>query len=327
MIITSSLTAQFAADVRRDLALEPRQLQSKYLYDPLGSSLFEAICRLPWYRVTRAESRLLRKYAGEVVAALGQGDSGDRREGSMIVELGCGSGEKLVVLAEALQARGGSARVHLIDISSQALEQTEERLTRLEHFSVVGHQSTYEEGLRRAAAARTGDGPLLVLLLGSNIGNFDAPAALDFLRRIRFALRPGDLLLLGADLVKPEADLLLAYDDPLGITAAFNKNLLVRINRELGGTFDLGAFDHAALWNADEQRIEMHLVSRSAQTVRIGGADTTVTFTAGEHIWTESSYKYQPDQIERMGVETGFGVTEQWIDDEARFALSLMTAI
>lgn len=335
MIITSSLTAHFAADVRRDLALAPKQLQSKYLYDALGSSLFEAICRLPWYRVTRAESRLLRTHAADVVAALGQADAPDSSDGSMpvasgvsmIVELGCGSGEKLIVLAEALQARGGSARVHLIDLSSQALEQTEERLTRLEHFSVVGHQSTYEEGLRRAAAARTGDGPLLVLLLGSNIGNFDAPAALDFLRRIRLALRPGDLLLLGADLVKPEADLLLAYDDPLGVTAAFNKNLLVRINRELGGTFDLAAFDHAALWNAGEQRIEMHLVSRVAQTVRIGAADATATFAPGEHIWTESSYKYEPDQIERMGVETGYGVTRQWIDDEARFALSLMRAI
>lgn len=351
MIITSSLTTQFAADVRRDLALAPKQLQSKYLYDALGSSLFEAICRLPWYRVTRAESRLLRTYAADVVAALGHGEAPDSSEGampggsdergrmasdasmpvasdaSMIVELGCGSGEKLIVLAEALQARGGSARVHLIDISSQALEQTEERLTRLQHFSVVGHQSTYEEGLRRAATARTGDGPLLVLLLGSNIGNFDAPAALDFLRRIRLALRPGDLLLLGADLVKPEADLLLAYDDPLGVTAAFNKNLLVRINRELGGTFDLAAFDHAAAWNAGERRIEMHLVSRVAQTVRINAAATTVTFAPGEHIWTESSYKYEPDQIERMGVETNFGVTEQWIDDEARFALSLMRAI
>ena len=341
MIITSSLTAHFAADVRRDLALAPKQLQSKYLYDALGSSLFEAICRLPWYRVTRAESRLLRTYAADVVAALGEapvaseasmpGGSDGRgpaaSEASMIVELGCGSGEKLIVLAEALQARGASARVHLIDLSSQALEQTEERLTRLEHFSVVGHQSTYEEGLRRAAAARTGDGPLLVLLLGSNIGNFDAPAALDFLRRIRLALRPGDLLLLGADLVKPEADLLLAYDDPLGVTAAFNKNLLVRINRELGGTFDLAAFDHAALWNAGEQRIEMHLVSRVAQTVRIGAADATATFAPGEPIWTESSYKYEPDQIERMGVETGYGVTRQWIDDEACFALSLMRAI
>ena len=143
------------------------------------------------------------------------------------------------MLAEALQAAGRSARVHLIDVSSQALEQTEQRLTRLQHFSVVGHQSTYEVGLRRAAAARDGGSPMLVLLLGSNIGNFDAPAAVDFLRRIRLALEPGDLLLLGADLVKPEPELQLAYDDPLGVTAAFNKNLLVRINRELGGNFDL----------------------------------------------------------------------------------------
>jgi dimethylhistidine N-methyltransferase len=321
MIITSSLTAEFAAEVRRDLALTPKQLQSKYLYDALGSSLFEAICRLPWYRITRAENRLLKAHAPDIVAALGHGDP------SMIVELGCGSGEKLVVLAEALQAAGGSARVHLIDISSQALEQTEQRLERLQHFSVVGHQSTYEVGLRRAAAARTGSGPLLVLLLGSNLGNFDAPAALDFLRRIRLALQPGDLLLLGADLVKPEPQLRLAYDDPLGVTAAFNKNLLVRVNRELGGNFDLAAFDHLALWNESEQRIEMHLVSRKTQTVSITAAQTTVSFAPGERIWTESSYKYQPSDIERMGVETGFAVRDQWIDDGARFALSQLTAV
>jgi dimethylhistidine N-methyltransferase len=321
MIIIPPLLAEFAADVRRDLALTPKQIQSKYLYDALGSSLFEAICRLPWYRITRAESRLLARYAADVVHALGSG--GD----TTIVELGCGSGEKLVVLAEALQRAGGAARVHLIDISSQALEQTEQRLTRLEHFSVVGHRSTYEVGLQRAAAARNGGGPMLALLLGSNIGNFDAPAALDFLRRIRLALQPGDLLLLGADLVKPEPVLELAYDDPLGVTAAFNKNLLVRINRELGGDFDLSAFDHLAAWNHEEQRIEMHLVSRVAQTVGVRAAEIAVTFAAGERIWTESSYKYEPDQIERMGVETGFAMSQQWIDDEARFALSLMSAI
>ncbi|MEP6917657.1 MAG: L-histidine N(alpha)-methyltransferase [Acidobacteriota bacterium] len=320
MIITSSLTAEFAADVRRDLALTPKQFQSKYLYDPLGSSLFEAICRLPWYRITRAENRLLNRHAPDIVAALGPG------EPAMIVELGCGSGEKLAVLAEALQAEGGSARVHLIDISSQALEQTEQRLGRLQHFSVVGHQSTYEVGLRRAAAARTGSGPLLVLLLGSNLGNFDAPAALDFLRRIRLALQPGDLLLLGADLVKPESELRLAYDDPLGVTAAFNKNLLVRVNSELGGNFDLAAFDHLAVWNESEHRIEMHLVSRAAQTVTVRAAQTTVPFAKGERIWTESSYKYEPSQIERMGVDTGFALRDQWIDD-ARFALSVMTAV
>ncbi len=320
MITTTSATAEFATEVRRDLALVPKQLQSKYLYDALGSSLFEAICRLPWYRITRAESRLLAAHAMEIVAAIGP-------EGSTVVELGCGSGEKLALLAEALLASGGSARVHLIDISSQALEQTEQRLTRLQHVSVVGHQSTYEVGLRRAADARTGDGPMAVLLLGSNIGNFDAPAALAFLRRIRHMLRPGDLLLLGADLVKPERDLRLAYDDPLGVTAAFNKNLLVRINRELGGTFDLAAFDHRAAWNGEEQRIEMHLVSRVAQTVAIAAAATSVSFAAGEHIWTESSYKYEPLQIERMGMETGFAVRDQWIEPDARFALSLMVAL
>ena len=318
---TTSLLAEFAAEVRRDLALAPKQLQSKYLYDALGSSLFEAICRLPWYRITRAESALLTRHAAEVVSALGDEDR------ATLVELGCGSGEKLVVLAEALQAAGGSARVHLIDISSQALEQTEQRLTGLRHFSVVGHQSTYEVGLRRAAAARTGDGLMLVLLLGSNIGNFDAPAALDFLRRIRMALRPGDLLLLGADLVKPEHELQLAYADPLGVTAAFNKNLLVRINHELGGDFDLAAFDHLAAWNPTEQRIEMHLVSRTAQTVTIKAAHVSVAFEPGERIWTESSYKYEPEQIESMAVNTGFAMRDQWIDTDARFALSLLTAI
>jgi L-histidine Nalpha-methyltransferase len=321
MIITTSLLAEFAADVRRDLALAPKQLQSKYLYDALGSSLFEAICRLPWYRITRAESRLLSGHAADVVAALGEDGA------ATIVELGCGSGEKLVVLAEALQAAGGSARVHLIDVSSQALEQTEQRLTGLRHFSVVGHQSTYEVGLRRAAAARTDDGPMLVLLLGSNIGNFDAPAALDFLRRIRLALQPGDLMLLGADLVKPERELQLAYADPLGVTAAFNKNLLVRINHELEANFNLAAFDHLAVWNGAEQRIEMHLVSRAAQTVAIRAAGITVAFERGERIWTESSYKYEPNQIERMAVETSFAIRDQWIDTDARFALSLMTAI
>jgi dimethylhistidine N-methyltransferase len=316
----TSLISTFAFEVRRDLQLTPKQLQSKYLYDPLGSSLFEAICRLPWYRITRAENQLLISHAGEIVSALGP-------EPSTIVELGPGSGEKLAVLADALQASGGSARVHIIDISSQALEQTEQRLTRLQHVSVVGHQSTYEVGLRRAAQARDGDGSMLVLLLGSNIGNFDTPAALAFLRRIRDVLQPGDFLLLGADLVKPERELQLAYDDPLGVTAAFNKNLLVRINRELGGTFDLDAFDHRAAWNAAEQRIEMHLVSRTAQTVAITTAGLSVSFECGEHIWTESSYKYEPDQIEHMGVECGFALRDQWTDAGARFALSLMVGV
>jgi len=319
-VTNRSLVAEFAADVRRDLALDPKQLQSKYLYDPLGSSLFDAICRLPWYRITRAEMRLLSRHSDAIVSTIGE-DAGT------IVELGCGSGEKLMLLAETLQARGGSARVHLIDISSQALEQTEQRLTRFQHFSVVGHQSTYEEGLRRAVAARVGNGAMLVLLLGSNLGNFDTPAAAAFLERIRRALAPGDLLLLGADLVKPERDLLLAYDDPLGVTAAFNLNLLVRINRELQGNFDLRAFSHRAIWNAGQQRIEMHLVSRAAVEVSIPAADSVVSFRHGEWIWTESSYKYTADQIVDMGAEANFAASEQWIDDDAKFALTLFTAM
>ena len=319
-VTNRSLVAEFASDVRRDLALDPKQLQSKYLYDALGSSLFEAICRLPWYRITRAEMRLLSRHSDAVVSTIG-----DR--GGTIVELGCGSGEKIMLLAEALQARGGSARVHLIDISSQALEQTEQRLTRFQHFSVVGHQSTYEDGLRRAVAARDGNGTMLVLLLGSNLGNFDTPAASAFLARIRRALAPGDLLLLGADLVKPERDLLLAYDDPLGVTAAFNMNLLVRINRELHGNFDLRAFSHRAVWNSEQQRIEMHLVARAPLVVSIPTAESVVSFKRDEWIWTESSYKYTSDQIVDLGADANFATSEQWVDDDAKFALTLFAAM
>ncbi|MGB2715092.1 MAG: L-histidine N(alpha)-methyltransferase [Vicinamibacterales bacterium] len=318
------LEAEFARDVARDLRLSPKQLQSKYLYDALGSSLFDAICRLPWYRITRAEQRLLELHRHDIVdrAAF----VGRTATTPTIVELGCGSGEKIVLLAEALQARGASARVHLIDISSQALEQTEQRLTRLQHFSVVGHQSTYEEGLRRAAAARDPGSPVLVLFLGSNIGNFDTPAAGAFVQRLRSVLEPGDLMLLGADLVKPERELILAYDDPLGVTAAFNKNLLVRINRELDGRFDLSAFAHRAHWNRDEDRVEMHLVSTRRQTVPISGARVEIAFDRDEWIWTESSYKYSAPQVVLMGADAGFTLVEQWIDEEAQFALTLFVA-
>jgi dimethylhistidine N-methyltransferase len=315
---------RFAADVRRDLSLTPKQLQSKYLYDALGSSLFEAICRLPWYRITSAERRLLEAHAAAIVERI----AGDV---PLIVELGCGSGEKIVILAEALQAAQRRARVHLIDISSQALEQSERTLGRLRHISVVGHRETYEDGLRHAAQQRDADSPVLVLLLGSNIGNFDAPAAAEFLRAIRGALVPGDALLLGADLVKPEPELRLAYDDPLGVTAAFNRNLLVRLNRELGATFDLDAFAHVAAWNADERRVEMHLESLRPQTATVGRRDLgqrawKVEFGDGERIWTESSYKYEPDEIVAMGARAGFSAAEQWIDTDARFALTLFAA-
>src|ERR1700674_3785768 len=260
----------FAMDVRRDLALTPKQIQSKYLYDGLGSTLFEAICRLPWYRITRAEARLLSNFAPQVVSSF--------TKPLTLVELGCGSGEKIAMLAEELRSGLRRVSVHLIDISPVALELSERTLGRLRHVSVVGHRATYEEGLRRAALQRAEGSAMLVLFLGSNIGNFDPPAAHEFLAGIRAALAPGDALLLGADLVKPEAELLLAYDDPLGVTAAFNKNLLVRINTELLADFDLAAFDHRAVWDPAAGRVEMRLVSKRAQEVRIDRAESNVRF-------------------------------------------------
>jgi dimethylhistidine N-methyltransferase len=305
----------FAREVARDLALTPKQIQSKYLYDVLGSSLFESICRLPWYRITRAESRLLARSANEMVAPV--------EDPVTVLELGCGSGEKVALLAEALRTRRRRVAIHLIDISATALELSERTLGALEHVSVVGHRATYEDGLRRAARERPAKGGLLVLFLGSNIGNFDPPASQEFLAEIRGALRPGDALLLGADLVKPVGELLLAYDDPLGVTAAFNKNVLVRINRELDANFDLKAFEHRAVWNPVERRVEMHLVSVRPQTVSIPRAGVDVEFDDGESIWTESSYKYEPAEIMELVSEAGFRSHAQWVEPDARFALTL----
>lgn len=311
--------AQFAADVQFYLSQEPRQLPSRYLYDALGSALFEAICRLPWYRITRAERRLL--------AAHGQDLSGRMASASGIVELGSGSGEKLRVLLEAAGRQPHRRQVHLVDLSPAALETAVRTLAPLERIEVTTHQAGYEAGLHEAAAAVGRTDRLLVLFLGSNIGNFDPPGASAFLCGIRGELRAGDLLLLGADLVKPERELRLAYDDPLGVTAAFNRNLLVRINRELGGDFDIDRFAHEAIWNAEESRIEMHLVARGAQHVRIANAGLEFDMADGERIWTESSYKYRPDALERLLAGAGFRRRAQWVDDPDQFALTFAEAV
>lgn len=308
-------TPTFAEDVARDLARTPRQLQPRYLYDALGSSLFDAICRLPWYRITRAEMALLAQHAHTILGQV---------SGGTIVELGCGNGEKLEILASALKERRGIAHMHLVDVSVQALHQTKDRIEPLE-LPVVLHQTTYEAGLRDVVERRDRRAPMLVLFLGSNIGNYEPADSAAFLDFIRAAMLPGDACVLGTDLTKPEPDLLLAYDDPLGVTAAFNKNLLVRINNELGGDFDLAAFEHRAIWNADRSRVEMHLVSLRQQDVRIPGAGLTVRFEPGEYIWTESSYKYTPSVVRELGAAAGLRATGQWIDESARFALTRFT--
>ena len=305
--------ALFAAEVTEYLQRQPRQLPSKYFYDPLGSALFEAICQLPWYRITRAESALLVRHAADIL--------GPYRGPLDLAELGCGSGAKLA----ALIRHGASTvdRVQLIDLSRAALDMARSELAPLTG-EVITFLGTYEEGLLRVQSQRD-DRPLMVLFLGSNIGNFDPPGARGLLGEIRSVLRPGDALLLGSDLTKPTQDLLLAYDDPLQVTAAFNRNILRRINDELGGTFELDGFGHRACWNSRERRIEMHLVSTRPQTVRVAATDLEIEFDSGESIWTESSYKYEPAEILAAGSAAGFGRGDHWIDEVARFALTRFT--
>ena len=315
----SGVLDAFAADVARDLQRTPKQLQPQYLYDALGTSLFEAICRLPWYRITRAEQRLLARHAADIAGVL------DNVTDAPIIELGVGSGEKLAILVNALSAPR-HADVHLVDISPAALEMTASRLSQVPYLSVSTHQGTYEEGLESVRRATAGAARKLVLFLGSNIGNFDAEGARGLLRTIRSVLNPGDCLLLGADLVKPPADLILAYDDPLGVTAAFNKNLLVRINRELGADFSLAAFDHRAVWNERHQRVEMHLVSRVKHIASIPALGLSVHFDAGESIWTESSYKYTEAAVVEMGAAAHLSAVRQWVEADAAFALTLFEA-
>lgn len=307
-----------ARDVRYYLTLSPRQLPSRYLYDPLGSALFEAICALPWYGVTRAELALLERHARDLFARAGRV--------SRVVELGSGSGEKLA----ALVSRGGIApsavTVHLVDVSASALELASRALAALGVVSIARHETTYEAGLDQVRRVRIA-GRTLALFLGSNIGNFDPPGAAVFLGAIREALAPRDLLLLGADLVKPERELLLAYDDPLGVTAAFNRNLLVRINRELEADFDLDRFAHRAVWNAGASRVEMHLVSLARQRVRVPGAGLEVTLQEGETIWTESSYKYEPEGLTPLLARAGFRLVRRWVHEADRFALTLAEVV
>ena len=312
----SSIAAQFAAVVRYYLSLTPRQLPSEYFYDALGSALFDAICRLPWYGITRAESRLLTAHSADIFWQVGGLTT--------IVELGPGNGEKLRLLLDAADVRG-VLNVHLVDVSPHALDLAARTIAEHAGVSVVGHCATYDDGLREAMAHTSGRS--LIAFLGSNIGNFDPPGAAAFLSNVRRSVSRHDALLVGVDLVKPERALLLAYDDPLGVTAAFNRNLLVRINRELGAGFDVDQFRHQAVWNGSASRVEMHLVACGAQRVRVDHAELDVHLEAGERIWTESSYKYSPDGITALLRSCGFAVTVQWIDEDDRFALTLAEAV
>jgi len=306
---------EFTADVLRGLALTgQKELPSKYLYDTVGSRLFEVITELPEYGLTRAEERILKRHAREIVVRLSPRLA--------IAELGSGSGRKTRYLLEALRR---PAMYYPIEVSSDALALCERELSDIDCIAIVGLEADYLDGLAEVARRRAADQQLGVLFLGSTIGNFERSAALAFLRRIRDLMKPDDVLVIATDLMKPLPVLMAAYDDPLGVTAAFNRNLLVRINRELGGNFDLAQFAHVARFNEDQLAIEMHLQSMRAQTVRVG--DRSFAFREGETIWTESCHKYLPEEPFKMAASSGFRCDQQWIDREWGFAENLFTAV
>jgi L-histidine Nalpha-methyltransferase len=308
--------SEFADAVRDGLTKAgQKELPSKYLYDEVGSALFETICVLPEYGLTRADARLLETHAREIVERLPRPIS--------VAELGSGTGKKTRWVLEALSRRQRTF-YYPIEISPSALAACEKELGQIDLVSVVGFEQTYLDGLRAVAKNRDSQEHLLVLFLGSTIGNFDREMGDEFLREVRDILRRGDTLLLGTDLEKDIETQILAYDDAAGVTAAFNKNLLARINRELGADFDLSQFHHEARWNRDERRIEMHLRSMRAQSVTIPAALTRVDFAEGETIWTESSHKYRAADVLEMAKRTGFRCDGQWVDQEWPFAQNLL---
>jgi dimethylhistidine N-methyltransferase len=316
--ITAEPISEFAAEVREGLT-QPAQkeLPSKYLYDEVGSALFEVICLLPEYGLTRADERVLRRYSRDIVNQLPRP--------VIVAELGSGSGKKTRFLLEALTRRQRTYYCP-IEISAKALAMCHRELGDLDSISIVGFEREYLDGLLEVAARREDGEHLFVLFLGSTIGNFDRPAGTKFLKDVRRILQPGDAMLLGTDLEKPIPQLIAAYDDSLGLTAAFNLNLLARINRELAADFDLHQFEHLARFNQRARSVEMHLRSKRDQVVTIGEAGLTVRFAEGETIWTESSHKYSHHEILQMALASGFRCQEQWIDHEWPFAENLLIA-
>jgi L-histidine N-alpha-methyltransferase len=308
----------FAAEVHSGLRSVPKRLACRFFYDELGSQLFEQICETPEYYVTRAELEILERHADEISRRLPAGGS--------LVELGGGSGIKTRLLIRSLLTRRRRLRFLPIDISRSILEQSSrELMSEFPRLDTVAIAGDYEFGLDWIA--RESHVPKLILWLGSNIGNFEREAGASFLRAIRSTCRQHDALLIGIDLRKDRETLERAYNDSAGVTASFNLNLLRRINRELGGTFDLNQWSHRAHYDEDLGRIEMHLVSLVQQEAWIGELGRHFTFEKGETVHTENSHKYSLEEVELLANEAGFGVESQWLDAEKRFSLNLFKPI
>ncbi|MGH9970642.1 MAG: L-histidine N(alpha)-methyltransferase [Pyrinomonadaceae bacterium] len=317
-LVRQDPSAGFAEDVRKGLLSDPKRLLPKYFYDPLGSQLFDAICLLPEYYLTRAENEIIERYADEIVGSV---------EGhKTLLEMGSGSASKTKVIVEAMLRSQGDLLFIPVDISASALESSSRIL--LQSFPRLRIEAYAAEYFDALSELKRGErGRTLALFLGSNISNFGREEAPVFLRALRSVLHSGDALLLGADLKKDASVLEPAYDDALGLTAAFNLNLLARVNRELDGDFDLRAFKHHAFYNEDIGRVEIYIESTRPQTVRIGKLGMEIKFAVGERIHTENSYKYDLTGIAQLAAETGFICSRTWLDSEERFSSNLLHAI
>ncbi|HEX4021437.1 MAG TPA: L-histidine N(alpha)-methyltransferase [Acidobacteriaceae bacterium] len=312
------LDRNVAEAVHSGLTARAKYLPSWLFYDAAGSHLFDRITELPEYYLTRVEREIFHRNAEEMIARA----AGSER--LTIIELGAGSASKTLVLLRALVARQGTATYVPVDVSSAALQLAQNNVRKaLPHVDVQPVQAEY---MRDMSLTSPGDCRCMVLYIGSSIGNFDPQEAIELLQRLRAQLEPGDALLLGTDMVKDLSTLLPAYNDAADVTAAFNKNILVRLNRELAADFDPDAFDHRAIWNREHSRIEMHLVSRSQQAVRLQALEFSIKLAAGESIHTENSYKFTPAGVEDLFESAGFIAEQSWYDEHHWFGVHLARA-
>jgi len=311
----SSAAEALRADVLRGLTATPKTLPPKWFYDERGSELFDEITRLPEYYPTRAERSILVEHAGDVAAACGA---------DTLVELGSGTSEKTRLLLTALRGAGGLARFVPFDVDPSVLRAAGAAVAR-EYPGVAVHAVVGD--FERHLPLLPGGGRRLVAFLGSTIGNFEPAPRAEFLRSLASTLTAGDSFLLGTDLVKDPARLVAAYDDSGGVTAAFDRNVLAVVNRELKADFDLDAFDHVARWDAGAEWVEMRLRSRRAQTVSIAALDLTVDFAEGEQMRTEVSAKFRRDRVGGELAAAGLRMTEWWTDADGDFGLSLSVPV
>jgi L-histidine Nalpha-methyltransferase len=305
-----------ASDVETGLRSSPKTLPARLFYDARGSELFEQITALPEYYLTATERQIFERHASEMIHAAGT----DLR----VIELGAGSAAKTVVLLRELVRRQGSGSFYPVDVSSAALEEADERLRRvvpeIELHPVI---ADYTSGLPFLHSI---EGRKLILYIGSSIGNFEPLEASAVLSRMRASMAEGDAVLLGTDMRKSPDLLIPAYDDAARVTAAFNKNILARINRELDARFDLEQFAHRAVWNSELSRIEMHLESLTEQAVPIGALGLTVDFERGETIHTENSYKFTEHMIRSIADNANLTVERTWSDPRGWFTVHLLRA-